>query len=58
MFWQEFEEMFGPPCREPAAYYNYEVGHILGVAPDAVGELSPSDLMGASNLFAHKYRGD
>ena len=55
-FWGEFEERFGDIGRDPAAYYSYEVGHILGVPPDQVGELTPGDLLGALVLFDHKYR--
>lgn len=58
MFWQEFEDRFGEVGRDPAAYYCLEVGHILHVTPDQVGEVSPSDLMGAVRMFDALYRGD
>lgn len=39
---------------DPASYYRYEVGHILHITPDQIGELTPRDLVGAMRL----YRGD
>ena len=56
MFWEEFANRFGQIGRDPAGLYSYEVGHVLGVLPDDVGELTPADLMGAMNLFDVKYR--
>lgn len=58
MFWAEFEDRFGEVGRDPAGYYTFEVGHILHVTPDQIGELSPGDLLGAARLFDALYRGD
>lgn len=55
-FWDTFEERFGPVGRDPVAYYTYEVGHILGLGPTQLGDITPGDLVGAVNLFDHKYR--
>lgn len=57
-FWDGFEERFGPVGRDPAAYYCYEVGHILHLSADELGEVTPSDLMGALNLFDVLYRNE
>lgn len=41
------------------AYYCLEVGHILpGVTPENIGEVSPSDLLGATLLYDAKYRNE
>lgn len=57
-FWEAFEERFGEVGRDPAAYYSFEVGHILHLAPDQLGEVTPADLMGAANVFDALYRND
>ena len=42
--------------RDPVAYYSYEVGHVLHLGPDELGEVTPADLMGALAVFDHLYR--
>ena len=57
-FWESFEVRFGEVGRDPVAYYGYEVGHILSLAPTQMGDLTPGDLLGAAVLFDHRYRDD
>ena len=57
-FWDEFVERFGEVGRDPAAYWSYEIGHILHLSPDYLGEVTPADLMGAIHVFDALYRGD
>ena len=57
-FWQEFEERFGAVGRDPAAYYSFEIGHVLHLRPDELGEVTPADLMGALSVFDALYRTD
>jgi hypothetical protein len=37
-------------------YYQFEVGHILHVQPDEVGELTPAELLGATVMFEGLYQ--
>lgn len=55
-FWAEFEDTFGTVGRDPVGMYTYEVGHILSVTPEEMGELTPSAMLGAMWLFNHLYR--
>lgn len=55
-FWQEFAEEFGEIGADPVGMYRYEVGHVLHVLPGDVGEIAPTDLMGALQLFNHLHR--
>lgn len=41
---------------EPRAYWSYEIGHILSLAPGEVDDLTPFDFLGALELFDAKYR--
>jgi hypothetical protein len=56
-FWQEFEERLGPVGSDPVCFYGFELGHILKILPEDVGELTPSDIMGAYAMFEALYRG-
>ena len=55
-FWQEFEDRFGPLGRDPVVYYCYELGHILSLPPDLIGEITPADMLGALAVFDSLYR--
>ena len=55
-FWQEFEDRVGPIGADPVALYSFELGHILHVLPDQVGELTPADILGALMMFDSQYR--
>lgn len=55
-FWGEFEERFGEIGRDPATYYSVEIGHMLRIAPDGMGELTPGQIMDAVWLFDKVYR--
>jgi hypothetical protein len=57
-FWDSFVERFGPVGRDPAAYWSYEIGHVMHLSPDQLGEVTPSDLVGALNLFDVLYRNE
>ena len=55
-FWQEFEERVGRIGRNPVGFYSMELGHILHVTPDQVGQLTPADILGALHMFDAQYR--
>ena len=55
-FWEEFEEKVGVIGADPVGFYSMEVGHILHVLPDQVGELTPADILGALMMFDAQYR--
>jgi hypothetical protein len=55
-FWQEFDERFGPLGRDPIVYYCYELGHILSLRPDEMGEITPADMLGALDVFDSLYK--
>lgn len=57
-FWDDFDERFGGIGRDPAAYWSYEIGHILHLSPDQLGEVTPGDLIGALAVFDALYRND
>ena len=56
LFWEQFDERFGGAGRDPAAYWSYEIGHVLHLAPDQLSEVTPADLMGAATVFDALYR--
>lgn len=56
MFWQEFEDRLGPLGREPSSYYQLEVGHVLHLSPDDLGEVTPATLVEALHMFDALYR--
>lgn len=37
-------------------YYRIEIGHILHVPPDGVGELTPGEMVEAQHLFERLYQ--
>jgi hypothetical protein len=43
-------------CREPVAYYCYELGHILHLSPEELGEVTYGDMLGALAVFDALYR--
>jgi hypothetical protein len=55
-FWGDFAERVGEIGRDPAGFYSFEIGHILHVLPDEVGELTPADILGALMMFDSQYR--
>ena len=57
-FWEHFDEQFGGVGRDPAAYWSYEIGHILHLSPDELSEVTPADLVGALSVFDTLYRNE
>ena len=55
-FWAEFTDLFGEVGSDPVGFYRFEVGHVLHVTPEQVGELTPADLMAAVTFFDAMYR--
>lgn len=42
--------------RRPESYWDVEIAHVTHLVADDVGEMTPSDLMTAADLFDAKYR--
>lgn len=55
-FWEEFEERIGRIGDDPATLYRFEIGHVLHVKPEDIGEIPPHDLMAALHFFDAMYR--
>jgi hypothetical protein len=54
-FWADFEEQVGEVGADPVSFYGFQLGHILHVLPEDVGELTPSDILGAYSMFDALY---